>query len=452
MTISPAFQPAYDFSDDLQPTVLATGAVEMVFSDEQRCQGTGDWVLIVQPRPKILLRVKLPDAVIASGFLDFRDDGDLKVFYRSKEIKGFLKNRLFWSQEFSEFFWVPEYFPYEEGEMDDACTTHVISHVFNFPDFSGECRGRKVAPPGHKTLLLECEEWRIALQSLAGDATVVGWDRARKEERCSLTHVLKLERIDGKPFSGEAASGHLWLLSWFLSFALGRDCSVVCHVGFGHDGKTVWRSFRGPEAPSARQSWFDERHGDMLEELFPLFARYWRGSDEAAMALRRAIHWYTQANTNGGKPSIYTGIVVSQAALELLASQYRVKYGEFIDKTSCKESRVSRKIRLMLKNFSISLDFNNLALELFLRSENGKQKWEDQLHAIVDVRNSLVHAKMKDDFTDCLTDVWRVGLHYTELAILALCGYQGKYQDRLRAAHNQTQPRRVPWSNAQGEI
>ncbi|MBS7349649.1 MAG: hypothetical protein KIG95_05740, partial [Comamonas sp.] len=448
MTISPAFQPAYDFSDDLQPTVLATGAVEMVFSDGQRCQGTGDWVLIVQPRPKILLRVKLPDAVIASGLLDFRDDDDLKVFYRSKEIKGFLKKRLFWSQEFSEFFWVPESLPYEEGEMDDACTTHVISHVFNFPDFSGECRGRKVAPPGHKTLLLECEEWRIALQSLAGDATVVGWNRARKEERCSLTHVLKLERIDGKPFSGEAASEHLWLLSWFLSFAVGRDCSAVCHVGFGHDGETVWRSFHSPEAPSAPQTWFHEHHGDMLEELFPLFAKYWRGSDEAAMTLRRAIHWYTQANTDGKKPSIYTSIIVSQAALELLAWQYLVKDGRLILESDDNKFGASGKIRLMLKIFGIPLGFNKLTLGLTSRYK--KLKWEDQVHAMVVVRNSLVHPKAQEDFTDCLIDAWKLGLHYTELTILFLCGYQGKYQDRLHAGHGQTKPRRVPWHKAQG--
>ena len=175
MTISPAFQPAYDFSDDLQPTVLATGAVEMVFSDEQRCQGTGDWVLIVQPRPKILLRVKLPDAVIASGLLDFRDDDDLKVFYRSKEIKGFLKNRLFWSQEFSEFFWVPESLPYEECEMDDACTTHVISHVLIFLISPGNAvaarwrlRGTKRCCSNVKSGVLRCNRWRAMQPSWDG--------------------------------------------------------------------------------------------------------------------------------------------------------------------------------------------------------------------------------------------------------------------------------------------
>ena len=91
----------------------------------------------------------------------------------------------------------------------------------------------------------------------------------------SFTHVGQLTRIDGSAFAVQQAEKILESLRVFLSFARGAACSLPIRWGRGIGGEIVWRHFGSPVVDRWRQphSWFDERHGELLSELFDPFCR-----------------------------------------------------------------------------------------------------------------------------------------------------------------------------------
>ena len=437
-----ALKPAFDFSVAPQPVGLAQGHMALgSLQDEQ-----GEVLLQLLPKPQIVMKAKFKST--SEGFLEWGWESETKpeFFWNGKRIEGFSAG---WRQDASgfEWYWAPSFLPLDVGDMQAQTTVAAVAHIFNFPDFRGGQHQESAAPEGRALLLLECDDWRITVQSLSGSTTHDACKLIRERGGCFLTHVAQLERMDGAAFSGEMAKDRFHLLSQFLSFVLGSGCTAVCPVGFDISMQRVWQAYAAPRISKNVPSWFHKLRADQAEQLFPLFAKRYEQSQEWKSCLEHAIYWYAQANTDGSSIHVQTGIILVQAALERLAYHYTVIERKMISKDGFEKLRASDQLRMLFAALDLQIGLDGITPDL-----QKVFKTTDRAQALTDVRNSLVHPKKGLYEIGCYIDAWKLGLWYLELSLLALCRYEGVYDDRLRPARYPAELRKVPWLSAQSAI
>ena len=234
----------------------------------------------------------------------------------------------------------------------------------------------------------------------------------------ALTHWGKVTRIDGKPFLRESVQPFLATLSRFLSFARGVSCGMTLIRGLDEVGDTVWEEWGVTKVQpwKGHRSCLDIQNGITLEDLFVGFWRYSRELPPDSHAYP-ALEWYLESNA---QEASHTSIVLNQAALERLTVETvgeRAKKeteGDWIARALCK---VQADVRIPDP----------------LKEALGGKSFEHGPHALVDLRNGLVHPKMKDGIfsSTAQRQARRLGLWYTELLLLKLFGYSGLYSNRL---------------------
>ena len=132
-----------------------------------------------------------------------------------------------------------------------------------------------------------------------------------------FTHVGQLTRVDGSAFTVHQAGAILRPLTAFLSLAHAGACSLPTRWGRGTTGEVVWRQFWSPVVnrwTRSRNSWFDERHGALLTELFDAFCRMYNDKTFRE-PLAVALHWYRHCNAqSSGKEG---SLVLGMTALEV---------------------------------------------------------------------------------------------------------------------------------------
>ena len=434
------FQPAYDFSSAPEPISLLRGAVEVGLGND-RFAGTADLLLRLLPSPRVLFHANVRGAgELAFPFI-FDDSIDLSLSFNGQRIEGF-RGRWRANTDTLELDWHPQSEPVALYDMQSKTSVAAILHLFNFPDFRGGQHQATAAPAGCGLLVLESEEWRISLQSLPNNAAHQAWERIKDEGGCFLTHVAKLERKDGKPFSGEDACEQRLLLANFLSFTKGGRCSTACEVGLDAAGEKTWETFSSPRISNPPYSWFTPLKANQAELLFPLFAKRWQQSEEWKDCLRSAIYWYVQANTSGGSPGIDAAIILAQSALERLAHHHLVVDKKMISPERLDRLKASDRLRLLFSSLNLPVGIGAATPEI--QKVVSSFKWVDAPHAMTDIRNELVHPASKKRVADCFFDAWKLSLWYLELSVLALCGYDGTYTNRL-TAKCVTESEKVPW-------
>lgn len=435
-------QPVYDFSSAPEPISLLRGAVE-VGLDNDRFSGTADLLLRFLPSPCLLFRANLQGVTGSPLAFAFNEPVDPSLSFNGQEVDGFCGRRRVenLSATIWELDWHPQSEPVALCDMQSKTSVATTFHLFNFPAFRGG-QHQKAAPTGCALLVLESEEWKIALQELPDGATREAWDRIKAEGGCFLTHVVKLERKDGKPFSGGDASEQCHLLNNILSFIKGGKCAPVCGVGRDAAGATTWKTFASPHAVKPPYSWFNPFRASQAELLFPLFAKRWQQSEEWKDCLRATIYWYVQANTSGGSPGIDAAIILAQSALERLAHHHLVVDKKMISSEGLDRLKASDRFRLLFSSLNIPVEISAATPEI--QKAASTFKWVDAPHAMTDIRNELVHPVSKKQVADCFFDAWRLSLWYLELSMLALCGYDDTYTSRLTAKYV-TDSENVPW-------
>lgn len=436
-------RPVYDFSSAPNPVVLLRGGAEVRIRDDL-FSGEAELVLRFSPAPRLVFHAKISMPEGKKFLSLFGDSIESSFLFNGKNIVGF-QGAWKASADVLDLNWHPESEPVALCDMESKTSVAAIFHLFNFPDFRGGLH-QDAAPSGCALLVLESEEWKISLQELPEGATREAWNRIKSEGGCFLTHVVKMERKDGEPFSGEDAREQCYLLANFLSFVKGGRCWPVCGAGFNAVGEKTWETFASPRISSPPYSWFNPFMASQAEILFPLFAKRWQESEEWKDCLRSAIYWYTQANTSGGSPGIDAGIILAQSALERLAYHYLVVDRQMISGRGFDDLRASDRLRMLFSICGIPNEIPDAAPDI-RRTNNTfrkESKWMDVPHAITDIRNSLVHPVSKKKVRDCYVDAWKLSLWYLELSVLALCGYDGTYTSRLTAKYV-TESETVPW-------
>lgn len=372
-------------------------------------------------------------------FFDTQDASSLS--FNGQRIEGF-RGKWRPNVDTLELDWRPQSEPVVLCDMQSKTSVAAILHLFNFPNFRGGKYQASAAPAGCALLVLESDQWRISLQSLPNDATDRAWGRIKDDGGCFLTHVAKLERRDSKLFSGEEARAQCLLLTHFLSFTKGGRCVTACEVGFDVAGEKTWATFASPYVSNPPYSWFTPLRANQAELLFPLFVKRWQQSEEWKDCLRSAIYWYVQANTNGVSLGIDAAIILAQSALERLAHHHLVVDGKKHSPREFKKLKASDRLRDLFNSLNLPIDIGTATPDI-QKAASGF-KWEDAPHALTYIRNELVHPARKKQVANCFVDAWKLSLWYLELSVLALCGYDNTYTNRLTAKWV-TDSEHVPW-------
>jgi len=433
-------QPAFDFASAPDPVSLLQGTAELGWVGGKR-SGSAEVLLRFLPSPRVIIRATVPGTEEPPLHWLF-DVSDARSFALNGQMVEGFRTRYRANAEGLELDWCPRSEPMVFRDMASKTSVSALLHLFNFPDFRGGQHQAASAPAGRDLMVLDSDEWRISLQSLAHDATQKAWVRINEEGGCFLTHVGKLERKDGKPFSGDEASEQRLLLADFLSFTKGERCSTVCEVGFDAAGAKTWETLASPHRSNPPYSWFNRIQASQAEILFPLFAKRWQQSGEWKDCLHAAIYWYTQANTRGGSPSIDAAIILAQAALERLAHHHLVVDRKMISAGGLEQLRTSDRLRLLFSSLNIPIEIGTATPDI--QNAAPAFKWLDAPHAMTDIRNEIVHPASRKQVNTCIVDAWKLFLWYLELSVLALCGYDDAYTSRLTAKYA-TQSEKVPW-------
>jgi hypothetical protein len=346
---------------------------------------------------------------------------------------------------------------------------YVMFHIVNFSEFIGSPTRSNKDHIGYKTNRINFEiseeNWKLTLDNLQSIS------ECSKELKANggfaVTHVGKLERLNGDMFSDIEAKDLLGILQSFLSFARGLRVPIILLSGYdNHENKVweYWDSSQGDSWQGVKSSFpeFDGR-GQFIADVFPGFLRWW--SDENwKKSVKLILHYYLEANIGSGGAE--GALILAQTALELIA--YIKVENEFDG-----NDRAAHKIRKLLTNLGIpenvppenaqeSPALEELpsafeqALEAFqpnsppilenlrqvIEKQNSlvtqeNQKWQDGPHALTKIRNNIVHAKKDLDFIDAVQiseaqwETLDLGLWYLDVVLLNLFGYQGDYINRL---------------------
>jgi len=325
-----------------------------------------------------------------------------------------------------------------------------VFHLFNLPPFHGP--DDYIIQPSTGSVLcglvnLRADGWAITIAALENTRDLCG--ELKRQGTCIVTHMGRIEREDGSAFTSDQLDDILHCMHYFLSFALGRWAGVALPIGFDVTGNRVFEEWGMPiVAPGAWNgtcSWFDDRHAELLPEVFTGFMVLWKDKTWSA-AFREALHWYLGANERATGITVEMGLILAQTALELLAWTYCVQSRKMISADAFEPRGLSAadKTRLLASSLGISLDIP--ATMSALRAKRGS-RWQDAADAITGIRNAVVHPRVKKNILhEAYYEAWNLSMWYLDMVFLRLCGHMGKYSNRLRPGRWAGQVESVPWA------
>lgn len=265
----------------------------------------------------------------------------------------------------------------------------------------------------------------------------------------AFTHLGRLEREDGSSFAVQDAQGVLEALRWFLCFARGAACGLPVRWGVSADDAVVWRGWSSPvvDVWKGRDTWFDEHHGNLLQELFPAFTQCVADTD-LWPALRLALHWYQKCNTRAG--GMEGAIILGLTALDLLGALVVVdKCALMSDAKYDKKLNASEKLARLLDVLKVRQANPAKLTELSaFAAANG---WTSASETLAEIRHGYVHSNRKRRQVVlsapnlAVFQAWQLSLWYQELALLFLLDHQGEYRNRITAEWL-GQVETVPWA------
>ena len=350
--------------------------------------------------------------------------------------------------------------PIVQGKGQDLA--YVLFHVVNFYDF--------IEKP-ISLLEQDSSQWKLTLDQL--DTAANNVKSLNSQGGFAITHVGKLEKLDGQTFSEEEATEFLKKFADFLSFARGFRVPLILLVGYDAENNEIWQHWDLSVGHSWKSvdSWFPTNKAKILADVFPGFLRWWHDWKESE---RLVLYSYLEANAI---PTVEIKIVLTQIALELIAK----KEGQT-------QRYASEKLRGLFEkhNIPVNIPLNRLTnqpstfanafipkssnlveklielkskLEEKLKknlekesNEKDKQKIKKELNQVdapylfTQIRNDIVHSKKKiENFEDYLFEASDLGLWYLELVLLAIFSYQGCYCNRLPIYQQNGDTEPVPW-------
>lgn len=421
-------QPIYTMSKPNEMITLGYEQIEL--SDKSgTIKEDAEVCLTFLPKPRILISITLPTAHIQIGdkyrlsFPAWDVSGEIVAtqIQLSSESPGSSRVTFFPSKE-----------PISLIASGEVKLKEVIFHLLNFHNFFADSIFVKAGPNQGTRLdkvTLRANDWLITLASQFSTKDTV--DSLASIGGYAITHAGSIKRTSGREFTIDEADNVLEALYYFLSFARGFLAAPILPVGFNKDKEQVWKRWgvRLSYPWLVAKSWFDSQHGHHLAEAFPGFWERWQDTTLWQGAVKRAIYWYLISNARAA--NIDGSIIFTQAALEYLAWIYLVEDKGSLSSQGFDKLRASDRLRLLLFALGIPHTIPNSLTELGrLATDNN---WMDGAQALTELRNNIIHPKNRIGSLplEAMYEGWNLSQQYIELALLKLCGYNGKYRNRL---------------------
>jgi hypothetical protein len=319
----------------------------------------------------------------------------------------------------------------------------------NFPDYLGEgirCQNEETQSYLAGRLNLSSAQGICQLDVVPEAAELR--KRAHRGGGFVISHVGQWLPSNGE-MSVQDAEEALELLRVWFGFLRGSWTGPLFPQGL-RTGSVVWRQFAEWDLRESRHvtTWLPERRPVDLGAAFSRFAQLWANPNWRD-PLRLAVSWFIEANSLGR--SLEPKIVLSQVALELLASVHLVETQRIHSHKDFKTLSAAGKIRALLDHIDVPASIPTY-LNTLLALCHGDAF--DGPGVIATVRNNLVHATdnnraaVKALSPQQLYQCSELALQYVELAILAICGYTGHYARRGWQGWKGDDEILVPWSQA----
>ena len=256
----------------------------------------------------------------------------------------------------------------------------------------------------------------------------------RSDEGFAVTHNGTIQRSDGKGFPEDDAQSFLRGLEQFLSFVCGTQCAITNVVGFDAEGHEVWKRWGSYHvSPWQRhRTWSDVTIRGAVPKIF---GHYWEIYHTTSERLHRILRWYVASNE---LETADTSIILNQVVLESFTTWKASNNG--------REGKVGILIANMLRKQGINPQIPDSCTGLIALAK--KNSFEHGPHALVEIRNSIVHAnpKLQLDSIDVYHEAKQLGLWYVELLLLRRFKYTGEYASRLTDVQRAGATEPVPWA------
>ena len=400
--------------------------------------------LELSPRPRLILGYEFSSSDTAASN-ELNSKGEVRVrLNNGREIDTVVGNRWHLGGGKMTNILIPRSEPATVHD-DQASLVRCKFALINFPSMFGDkdilrhpdpCNTRRGLL--YPRFQLEPDPWFInviAVDSLMG----VHYNLTRRGGS-AITHVGTITRADGSEFGLTDLANLLKALHLFLSFARGSYCGLTLLSAHDSDRNRVWEQWGTYKVEPWRRellTWTDQSTSHTLSSVFE---GLWKllDSPNQSGTISQVIHWYLRSN-EATEPEV--GIVLNQAALE------RISHSTVGPQGKRKEGAW---IAQALNQNGIKPDLPSFCHEL--RQLQKLHKWSHGPHAIVDIRNDLIHSDSKyGPFSEtALMEAQNLGLHYIELMLLRLSGFTGRYVNRLKNGQlHHSKVESVPWAPTQ---
>lgn len=326
----------------------------------------------------------------------------------------------------------------EVKTAEDAITTGKLT-IPDFPRFTGRNRATTTVETtyGYNR---DWPEWRLIgyVQASVQDWEVSILER-NDQSRWGYSHEVTVHKTAGAEFSTDELMEFIGTFSHFLGLVTGTIRWPTASTGY-RDAFPVW-GWLGIFKQNAYtpDNWFSDINGDAIAELLPL---YWERHRTSGEAMDRQIELYGESSIIAHAGLHRHALAISQSALEHIVEE---EVGKRPPRTY-----TSTHIERALKQIGI-----DTAITAFPEVRNA---WDnikapddnnDGPTFITRLRNSIHPrntANAPQPQAEDFYNAWRLSQYYVETALLRLCGYNGRFRNRM-TAKTTTDIETVPWAD-----
>lgn len=275
---------------------------------------------------------------------------------------------------------------------------------------------------------LEVDGWTIVISKHPDDAT----DLLEVDGGYGPTDLVRIRRSDGGTFDYERYE-EIWVALWhFLGFVGSRLPGLALPVAFTSSDQATWTRWDCSvvEPWASPFGWFD--HLALAPELPGLFDQWWtRWQDEFwRKVLQRATRMLLSANRSD---PLDVAVTTGWTLLEVLGWATLVVELGWLTRRDFDKLPASAVVRLLLAWCGIPPSVPE-PLATLAKVAAGDDNLADAAGAVGWVRNRLTHPPKNLDAAwpqpAELTESWRLELQWSELVMLRLLGYEGRFGNR----------------------
>jgi hypothetical protein len=316
----------------------------------------------------------------------------------------------------------------------------ILFHVVNYWPFLNPRPDPAPSDYHVGRVVFEGDGWRVTLQSVERVSRL--HELVQGDSAFGITHVGRAERVDGTLFSRGVAHQLLHALHAFLSFTRGMWSPPILFVGLDVGGTPVWEDWTTRKASPGREvlTWFPVHGPECLGVVFPGFMNLWQNPATREI-LEVAIHWYVEANMVSA--AIEGSVILAQTGLERLAYYILVHDRSRLAERDFQPGGLSaaERLRGLFNEFGLPLVIAPALRISALPALAVARSWTDAPHALVQLRNCIVHPDQRNLRSleaipvDARREAWMLCLWYYEVVLLKWFGYSGAYVNRLTVTH-----------------